>query len=192
MLLAYIPAQPLQPLQPPQLLLLPPFTSNFLLVASRKLTDPWFRGTVVLVTHADHSGPIGVIVNRPQDITLDKVFPAYPSARNFRLFVGGPVNPSQISYLFRSEGAVAGTLKISENIYLAYDAFLLGELLSGARAHTGLRVVNGLAGWAPGQLENEIARGDWYILPADEEAIFDRPAEKMWPELLRRATAISH
>lgn len=185
-LFAYV---PVQPLKPPQLQ--PSFTSSFFLVASRKLADPRFRETVVLVTRIGHRGPTGIIVNRPRDITLDKVFPAYPAARDIRLFAGGPVNPGQISYLFRGGEAVAGTLKVSGQVYLAYNRSLLGELLGGTRPHSGLRVVNGLAGWAPGQLEKEIARGDWYTLPVDDEAIFDHPAAEMWIELLHRATTIS-
>ena len=186
MLSANTPAQSLQPLQPSP-------TSSFLLVASHKLTTSWFRETVIVVTRRGHRGPIGIIVNRPSDIMLDKVFPAYLAAKDIRLFAGGPVDPQQVSYLFRGEEAlVAGALKISEHIYLAYGMPLLGELLGGIRPHTGLRVVNGLAAWAPGQLENEIARGDWYVLPIDGEAIFDRSAGEMWPELFRRATIISH
>lgn len=190
MLMAYVPAQPLQPPQTAQPLQ-PPSTTSFLLVASRKLTDPRFREAVVLVTQIGHREPTGIIVNHPQDIMLDRIFPAYPAAKDIRLFTGGPVNPRQVSFLFRGGETVAGTLKVSEHVYLSYSMPLLGELLGGMRLHTGLRVVNGLAGWAPGQLENEIARGNWYVLPIDEEVIFDRPAAGMWPELLHRATAIS-
>lgn len=180
MLMAYAPMQPLRPYGPPP-------GSSFLLVASRKLADPRFHETVVLVTRNRHSGPIGIVINRPEDITLDKILPAYAGAGKFKLFAGGPVNPEHISYLFRGEGGGAGTLKISEHVYLSYNMPLLAELLSGARAHTGLRVVHGLAAWAPGQLENEIARGDWYVLPVNDEAIFDRPAAEIWPELFRKA-----
>ena len=188
MLLAYVPVQPLQPLQPLQ----SSSTSSFLLIASRKMKDPRFREAVILVTRHGHNGPIGIIVNHPQDATLDKIFPAYPLSRGFRLFTGGPVNPKQVSYLFRGGEALAGTINVSEHIYLAYSMPLLGELLGGARAHTGLRVVSGFAAWAPGQLENEIAHGNWYILPIDSEAIFDRPVAEMWLELFRHATTVSH
>ncbi len=189
-LLANVPVQPLKP--PPQLPPQKPSTSSFLLIASHKLKDTWFRESVVLATQTGHRGPVGIIINRPQDITLDKIFPVYPAARDFRLFAGGPVNPGQISYLFRSNEAVAGALKVSEHTYIANDMTLLRELLSGARAHNGLRVAKRLAGWAPGQLENEIAHGDWYVLPINDTIIFDRPVADIWPELSRQATTISH
>ena len=181
-LLANVPDQPL-PASPP---------SSFLLVASRTMTSPWFRESVILVTRKGKRGPTGIIVNRPGDITLDKIYPEYPAAKDFRLFAGGPVNPGQFSYLFRGKENLTGTLEVAEHIYLAYRRSLLDDLLSGSRTHTGLRVVNGLAGWMPGQLEDEIARGYWYILPIDDKILFDHPAGEMWPELFRRATTVSH
>jgi putative transcriptional regulator len=168
----------------------PTSSSSFLLVASQQITDPRFRQTVILVTRHGNSGPIGVIINRPQDITLDMIFPAYPAAKEFSLFYGGPVYPKQISYLVRGADAVQGTLTISGNIYLAYDPSLLGELLNGKRHHTGLRVMHGLASWAPGQLEYEIKRGDWFVMPLDEAVIFDSPPAEMWQELQSHAAVM--
>jgi len=85
---------------------------------------------------------------------------------------------------------VAGALTISSNIYLAYDLPILGELLSGKRSYTDLRVMHGVASWAPGQLENEISLGGWFVLPLDDAVIFDLRPEEIWPELYRRANSI--
>lgn len=175
-----------QPEQMPQA----PAAAGFLLVASQQMADPRFRKTVILISRHGKTGHIGVIVNRPQDITLDQIFPEYPAARKFSLFAGGPVYPNQISYLVRGADAVQGALAISENIYLAYDLSLLGELLGGKRHYKDLRVVHGMASWAPGQLEHEIKRGDWLVMPPDDADIFDRPPAEMWQELHRRATRI--
>jgi len=167
-----------------------PSSSSFLLVASQQMADPRFREAVILVTRHGNTGPIGVIVNRPQDITLDKIFPDYPAAKEFSLFDGGPAYPKQISYLVRGADAVEGALTISGNIYLAYDVSLLDELLNGKRHYTGLRVMHGLASWAPGQLEYEIKLGDWFVMPLDEAVIFDRPPAEMWQELQSHAAVM--
>jgi putative transcriptional regulator len=45
----------------------------------------------------------------------------------------------------------------------------------------------GHAGWAPGQLDNEVERGDWHIVPADIDTLFRKPAENMWSELIQRS-----
>lgn len=164
--------------------------SSFLLVASQKMADPRFRKTVLVVTRHGNGGPIGVIVNRPQDINLDKISPDFPAARKFSMFFGGPTYPSQISYLVRGGEAVIGALTIASDTYLAYDMQILGELLDGKRSYKDLRVMHGLASWAPGQLEYEIKSGDWYVLPFDEAVIFDRSPAEMWQELYNRANSI--
>jgi len=171
------------PVQPPP----PSFPPSFFLVASPRLSHTWFSESVVLVTRIGERGPIGIMVNRPRELLLDQIFPGYPSAKGMRLFMGGPVNVNQVSYLFRGDGANTKSVKVSEHLFFATSKSLLGDLLGGAREFSGLRVVNGLAVWAPGQLENEIARGDWFVLPTDEVMIFDHPIEKMWLELLHRA-----
>jgi putative transcriptional regulator len=159
-----------------------------LLVARQQVTDPRFRQTVLLLTRHGRAGPIGIIVNRPEDITLDKVFPEHPEAAQQPLFYGGPVLPRQISYLVRGTTPVPGALTIANDISLAYDLPALDELLGGKRSYKNLRVMHGLASWAPGQLEHEIKRGDWIVLPFDETVVFDRPPEQLWQELHDRVT----
>jgi putative transcriptional regulator len=170
---------------------LEPAASSFLLVASKQMNDPRFRKTVLVVTSHGNTGPIGVIVNRPQDIKLDMIFPDYPKATDYSLFYGGPAYPGEISYLVRGGEAVEGALTISSDIYLAYDMQTLEELLNGKRHYKDLRVMHGFASWAPGQLEFEIRRGGWYVLPLDEAVIFDRPPAQMWQELYNRANSIA-
>jgi putative transcriptional regulator len=48
----------------------------------------------------------------------------------------------------------------------------------------------GYSGWAPVQLEVEIARGGWYVLPADPDTVLKMDPAVMWRELLARATAV--
>ena len=167
-----------------------PASSSFLLVAGKQMPDPRFRKTVLVVTTHGKSGPIGVIVNRSEDIKLDQLFPDTPAAKELSLFYGGPAYPKQISYLVRGGSAVKGALTVSSNIYLAYDIPTLGELLNGKRPQKDLRVMHGLASWAPGQLEYEIKLGSWYVMPFDETVIFDHPPAGIWQELYNRANSI--
>jgi len=165
-------------------------TTSFLLVASRQMVDPRFRKTVILVTRHGNTGPIGVIVNRPLEVTLDKIFTDFPSARDMHLFYGGPTYSKQISYLVSGTDGVKGALTISADVQLAYDLPLLGELLDGKRRYTGLRVMHGLAAWAPGQLENEIEQGSWFVMPFNAAVIFDHPPEAMWRALQGHAAVL--
>ncbi|MDX8386215.1 MAG: YqgE/AlgH family protein [Gallionella sp.] len=165
----------------------PDSTASFMLIASRDLKDQRFSETVILVTRLRHNMPIGVIINLPQEMTLDKLHPELPEAENIKLFAGGPVNPKQISYLFKSDQDIKGSLEISDQLYFSNDIPMLGKLLSGEISHQGLKVVYGFSAWAPKQLVNEVDRGDWLIQPVDEEAIFNLQPEKIWPELHHRA-----
>ena len=172
-------ADPVEPL---------PKSTAFLLIASQQMTDSRFRRTVLLVTQHGNTGPIGIILNRPLDVTLDEVFPEYPAAKKINLSYGGPVYPRQLSYLVRGGEAVEGALTISEDIYLAFNMSALGEMLGEKKSYTDLLVVHGLASWAPSQLESEIKQGGWIVMPFDAAAVFDLPPGEIWQELHRRAS----
>lgn len=160
----------------------------FLLVSSQQMADPRFRQTVLVVTRHGKMGPVGIVINRPEDVMLDEVFPKYPAAKNTKVLNGGPVYPGQLSYLVRGGEAEKSTLKLSDNSYLGYDTKVLEEMLEGKRPYRNLLVAHGMASWAPGQLEHEISVGDWTSLPIDDALIFDRPSDTLWEELNRRAT----
>lgn len=160
-----------------------------ILVATPQLTDPTFAQTIVLVTRHGRSPPIGVILNRPTAVDLNQVFPSLDTPAPDKLFFGGPVDRGLLVYLFRGDAAAPspdGAIELAPSLFLSRTPTLLAELLRGARAHHGLRVFGGFAGWAPGQLEREIERGDWQLLRVDEVPLFDRPPESLWPELSGR------
>ena len=166
--------------------------ASMLLIASNTLTDPRFSETVVLVTRHGRSPPIGVIVNRPMTSTLGLLFPKLPEAELKRpLEYGGPVAADQISFLYRSAEGSEDSIAVAPGVHLGRAGQTLSRLLRGEHPHRGLKVFVGYSGWAFGQLEKEIERGDWYVLPVDEKAIFDQPAATMWRELHRRASITS-
>ncbi len=170
----------------------PPPKSIFL-VAAGKLGDPNFSRSVVLVTQHGAGGPIGVILNRPTDTTVGSVFPdadAIPAGAD-RIFFGGPVASRMIVFLFRASTPPANSLEVLPGLYLSFDAQLLSGLLREKGPKPDLRIFAGYAGWGRDQLETEIARGDWHPIAADADLVFNRDAEKLWLELIRRASARS-
>lgn len=170
----------------------PPVRSIFL-VAAEKLGDPNFSRSVVLVTRHGSGGPIGVILNRPTDTAMSAVFPDAvdlpPGAT--QIYFGGPVARRTIVYLFRASTPPSNNLEVLPGIYLSFDAEMLSDLLRAEGPKSDLRVFAGHAGWAPDQLENEIARGDWHPIPADADFVFRRETEKLWLDLIERASARS-
>lgn len=163
--------------------------NSILLVASAQMTDPRFQRTVLLVTRHGRSPPLGVILNRPLEATLGRLFPKLPEAEaKRRIFFGGPVATNMLAFLYRSPVGSDDAIGVVKDVHLGRSGVTLSQLLRGAKPHTGLRVFVGYAGWAEGQLENEIDRGGWHVLPVDQEVIFDKEIELIWPEMIRRAT----
>ena len=148
-----------------------------LLVAKPGLLDPNFSRTVVLVTQTQDSGTVGVILNRPTSVRHE------PTGEP--VFSGGPVMPRTMVALFRSESVPAApSFHVLQGVYLSMHPEILGRLTPPYRLYSGF------AGWTPGQLESEIARDGWYVLPASEELVFRRDSAGMWQELVDRARAL--
>lgn len=165
---------------------------SLLLVASERMDDPRFRQAVVLVIRhgGPRSGAIGVIINRPLRLPLRQLFPNIAEPPDLpSLHYGGPVSPENLVFLFRTAQAVPpDTLQVFPHVYLARSPQLLGRLLHRDFPAERVQVFAGYAGWAPGQLEGEIRRGDWLLLPVGDELLFPTAPKSLWKELHRRAT----
>ena len=158
--------------------------TTMLLIARAELPDPNFKDSIVLVMNQMGPGPVGVIVNRPTRIPVSHLFPELEQLARLddKVYFGGPVAIESVSFVFRADKRRERATEILEGVYVSMDRELLRELLGRDKPMEGIRIFIGHSGWAPGQLENEIARGDWTLAPADASAIFDRKSERPWPE----------
>jgi len=169
-----------------------PQTANgVLLVAKPGLPDPRFSETVVLVTRAPDLQTVGVILNRPLRTKLSQIVTDESLTRNYSgpVFFGGPVMERSIVVLFRSaREPEAPAFHVLKGVYLSMHPGNVERLLRepGEGYPNHLRLFAGFSGWAPGQLENEIGRDSWYVLPASEELLFRADTAGMWEELLER------
>ena len=153
------------------------------LVAGEHLRDPNFAKTVVLLLNYGERGARGVVINRRSDVKLAAVFPRISGLRQRpdTVYLGGPVGRSQLLILLRSDRPRRRAEHVVDDIYLSTSRQALVAALNRGGA---VRVYAGYAGWAPGQLDHEVARGDWHVLPADADTVFsDKPA-KVWQELI--------
>ena len=165
---------------------LPPRRGTFLLAAPR-LADPRFARTVVLLLEYDESGALGLVINRPTRLSLrDALATPLPGSDGHVVFSGGPVEHRRLIALLRSPDAVADAEHVFGDVYASGSIDTLRRMLErdghAADVHTYL----GYAGWSPGQLDAEIARGDWIVTPADAASIFDTPLADVWRGLMRR------
>lgn len=160
------------------------------LVATREIRDPHFKETVVLITQPQGSGPFGIIINRPLRHRVSALFPGNEllQGRDDVVFFGGPVGRQSLVFLARTNQAPPRATRVLNEVYFTPDAAWFESMLQRADPLQGVRVYVGYAGWAVGQLQNEIERGGWHVVPADAETIFDKDPASIWPELIQRAT----
>ena len=160
------------------------------LVAKPGLRDANFSRSVVLVTQTKDGNTVGVIVNRPTDLKLQQFLPEGQSGEGYRdaVYFGGPVMQPALVALFRSDETPRHpSFHVLKGLYLSmHPANIEALLKSGDRRY---RMYAGFSGWAPHQLESELARDGWYVLPADADAVFRADSGGLWQELIDRATS---
>ena len=163
------------------------------LVARREMLDPNFAKTVVLLLDYGADGAVGVTINRPSHVELSTLSDEIEglAASTAPLYVGGPVPAESMFVLFLADDAPEDSERVFGRVHVTRSADVLRDLVDSDEP-ADYRVIAGYSGWAPGQLDNELARGDWHVVEADEGSVFsDRPAEvwelAMPPEPTRQA-----
>ena len=166
-----------------------------LLLSMPQLLDPNFaRSVVLLCKHSEKDGAFGLVLNRPLVTTgtvMVHLDPPVTTDRELDLWIGGPVEP-QRSWILVGGGPehreISGAAQISEGIYLSTSPNLLRRLLEPDPPKNA-RLVIGYSGWAPGQLENELAESAWLLSDVDADLVFHTPADQMWERAIRRLGA---
>jgi putative transcriptional regulator len=156
-----------------------------LLLASPSLHDPNFERTVVLIGLHSDDGAMGVVLNRPSELSVADAAPQLDEAveDSAIVYVGGPVQPSSIVFLAEFlEPSLAGMLVLGRIGFPAPNA-QIDEL---SEATERVRVFAGFAGWGQGQLEAEIEQGDWIAQVALPDDVFSEEPTELWSEVLIR------
>lgn len=174
-----------------------PSLAGRMLVAAEKLQDPFFRHAVVFVLEHDADGAVGLIVNRKMGSgsfrellgeigggLADKL----AGDRQVDLYFGGPVATRNLFVLHDGGYDGPGTVKSPAGIAMTGETAIIRAIAEG-RGPARHRFLSGYAGWAAGQLEDEIDQGDWLDAPADPILIFESTgdAEAQWKRALDKA-----
>lgn len=159
------------------------------LVAQPALTAPTFARTVILVTQGRDGGALGVILNRPTDITPRDAFPKHKhlAALEQKVYFGGPVLPQGLLFLVRTSTPPPASVPVLRDVFLVSDIDWVDAALAERKLISDLRIFAGHSGWAPRQLRSEMERQGWYLLPADSATVFEHDVRQLWPELVKRA-----
>ncbi len=162
------------------------FLKGQLLLDSGELHGSFFQRTVVLICQHDAEGAFGLILNRGTGNNVGDVIVANlpETLKTCPLFLGGPVQPSALSFLhtdaFLPDGNVMPDLSLGHSLD---DLIELGESFSATRK---VKMFAGYAGWSGGQLEDEMKRKAWLTHPGSIELIFDTNTDQLWQRILRQ------
>jgi putative transcriptional regulator len=146
--------------------------------------DPNFWRTVVLIVEHSEEGALGLVLNRPSETTVGEAVSELEQLLDLDdpLYVGGPVQPSALIVLAEFNTPAEAALIAFEDV---------GVLANGAHEQAASSVRRGRAfvghaGWGPGQLDDEVERGDWILEPARREDAFSGAPLDLWSSVLTR------
>jgi putative transcriptional regulator len=156
-----------------------------LLLDSGELVGSFFAHTVVLICQHDAEGAFGLVLNHPTDKKFSEVIDTdLPEAlRDQQLFVGGPVQPTAMSFLHSN--ADLTDANVMEGIHLLHSLDDLVSMAGNVSPSRRIKAFAGYAGWAPGQLEGEVRRKAWLAHPATIDLVFDSQPEDLWRRIVR-------
>ena len=142
-----------------------------------------FVQTVILLLHYDETGAVGLVVNRPTEVGMDELVADDDaiSAYSGPIYWGGPVQMNSLRALMSTDKAPEGAEIIIDSVYLVP---VTDALENAPQDVPDLRLFMGYAGWAPGQLDHEMAKGSWHVVPASEDFVFAKDPGELWKQLV--------
>lgn len=162
------------------------------LIAGGRLRDPNFFKTVVLIVEHGPDGAMGLVVNRPSSVTVAHALTGHLELpeNDDLVYVGGPVEPAALFVIHDSADLDPTESPVVPNVYMGSSADVFEEIVRAGQDHDDrldYRVYCGCAGWGPGQLDDELARGDWLVLPASAGYVFHEDPYAVWDDLISKA-----
>ena len=161
-----------------------------LLVAKRQFEDPIYGSTIVLAKPVQGGGHVGFIVNRPTKMSLAELFPEHEASKKVAdpLFLGGTVDMNLVFALVETQGnRKDGAIRITPDLFLAYETKAVDRIIESESDHA--RFFLGMVVWRPGQLDDELDRGLWYVDEPEAKLVLRRKTDGLWEELVRRLEA---
>ncbi|MFV2057820.1 MAG: YqgE/AlgH family protein [Thiohalomonadales bacterium] len=163
----------------------PKINKGVILVATNNLRNSSFKESVILVTHNTVRGTTGIAINKPSNIPLRQYFPNSEQVKKYNghIYYGGPVGSKNIFLLINTEKQQSGMYRVADGLYFTRGIDLLRSNIDKYNNEDHIRAYAGYAGWGPGQLQNEIDRGDWTIVRSDPSVVFAADQETLWNRL---------
>lgn len=159
--------------------------TNHFLIAMPGLNDPFFARTVTYLCQHNDEGALGIIINRPSELTLKDIMEQMniplddDELGQIPVYFGGPVHPERGFVLHEPVGEWNSSLRVTDHLSLTTSRDIL-EAIGRGEGPRNLLLALGYAGWGKGQLEQEIVQNSWLNAEAEQSIIFERPAAGRW------------
>ncbi len=151
-----------------------------------QMADPNFSGTLTYLCEHNEHGAMGIVVNRPTELTLQDILEQLEielKAKDCELYAGGPVQTERGFVLHNDERKWQSTLEITDTLKLSTSKDILAAIAAGEGPPKHL-IALGYAGWGAGQLEQELAENTWLTCSANHEVLFDTPNKNKYAKAL--------
>ena len=167
--------------------------ANHFLIAMPAVEDPIFGGTVVYICEHNEKGVLGVVINKPTDMTMEILFERIDlqladdmrtTVENEPIMFGGPVQDDRGFVLHTPGRRYSSSLNVTDEVAFTTSIDVLEAVAKGVGPKR-LLVSIGYAGWSPGQLEEEISRNGWLTVGADAHVLFDLPVEQRYTAAIK-------
>ena len=164
--------------------------THHFLIAMPNMADPYFSKTLTYICEHNDQGALGLVVNRPIDMTLQALFERLAlslkdnALSDSPVYFGGPVQVDRGFVLHEPAGNWQSTLRVREAIGLTTSKDIL-EAVGRGEGPSRMLVTLGYAGWSAGQLEQELAQNAWLTVEARDAILFDVPAEERLPRAMQ-------
>ncbi|PWF42696.1 YqgE/AlgH family protein [Massilia glaciei] len=167
--------------------------ANHFLIAMPAMKDQVFVGSVVYVCEHNDKGVLGVVINKPTDMTMEILFERIDLKLadglrmpivNEPIMFGGPVQDDR-GFVLHTPGAhYSSSLTVTDEVAFTTSIDVL-EAVAAGDGPQRLLVSIGYSGWRPGQLEDEIGANDWLTVGADAHVLFDLPIEERYTAAIK-------
>ena len=165
-----------------------PGTDAVLLVAKPELEDSPFASTILLVMPLESGGHAGFIVNKPTQMTLGQAFPDDEPSQKVQepVFLGGPVSPNIIFALVRRpDSPGVDAIRFTKDLFIAMSTNTVDRIIQNESDHA--RFFAGAMVWRPGELQQQVEDGAWYVRDVDPEVPLSRNVDHLWEDMVAEA-----
>ena len=168
---------------------------NYFLVATKKMRDPRFKNTVIIMLENSEKGATGLVINKPlSSVPLSSLIYKSRDATNKQkelynvkipVYWGGPVNENKILILHSEEYKNETTINF-KNISISSDYNILFEIADNRGPKKNMIIV-GISEWGEGQLEGEMEREGWILSEINLNLIFEMDNIEKWPNAIKNS-----